>query len=89
MTWGLKPPASLADHATIELRRITDVLQVDHASLFLRDPAHPHRAVPVAERRFTTKIAGSGVGFGATGGTFSTALCNAGTEIFGLYQALS
>jgi hypothetical protein len=49
MTWGLKPPASLADHATIELRRITEVLQVDHASLFLRDPAHPHRAVPVAE----------------------------------------
>jgi hypothetical protein len=49
MTWGLKPPASLADHATIELRRITDVLQVDHASLFLRDPAHPHRAVTVAE----------------------------------------
>jgi hypothetical protein len=49
MTWRVKPAASLADHATIELRRITEVLQVDHASLFLRDPDHPHRAVPVAE----------------------------------------
>jgi hypothetical protein len=49
MTWRLKPAASLADHATIELRRITEVLQVDHASLFLRDPDDPRRAVPVAE----------------------------------------
>jgi len=49
MSWGVKPPAGLADHATIELRRITDVLQVEHASLFLRDPEHPHRAVHVAE----------------------------------------
>jgi hypothetical protein len=48
MTWGVKPP-SLAEHATIELRRITDVLQVEHASLFLRDPEHFHRAVHVAE----------------------------------------
>ncbi len=49
MSWTLKPAASLADLATIELRRITDVLQVDHASLFLRDPDHPHRPVAVAE----------------------------------------
>jgi hypothetical protein len=49
MSWTLKPPATLADLATIELRRITDVLQVEHASLHLRDPDHPHRAVVVAE----------------------------------------
>ena len=49
MTWGVKPGASLADLATIELRRITDVLQVDHASLFLRDPDDPQQTVPVAE----------------------------------------
>jgi GAF domain len=49
MTWRVKPAASLADHATIELRRITEVLQVDHASLFLRDPDDPQRAVAVAE----------------------------------------
>ncbi len=48
MSWGIKPP-SLAEHATIELRRISDVLQIDHASLFLRDGAHAHRAVLVAE----------------------------------------
>src|SRR5947207_1959428 len=46
-------------------------------------------AVPVAERRFTVKIAGSAVDLGATGGTFSTALCSAGTGIFGLYQSFS
>ena len=34
---GAEPGRSLADLATIELRRITDVLQVDHASLFLGD----------------------------------------------------
>ena len=39
--WGLSPGASLEDLATIELRRITDVLQVDHASLFLRDSDDP------------------------------------------------
>jgi hypothetical protein len=33
--------ASVADLATIELRRITDVLQVDHVSLFLRDTDDP------------------------------------------------
>jgi hypothetical protein len=49
MSWGVNPPSSLAEHATIELRRITDVLQVEHASLFLRDPEQPHRAVHVAE----------------------------------------
>jgi hypothetical protein len=48
MSWGVKPP-SLAEHATIELRRIVDILQVEHASLFLRDAEHPDRAVLVAE----------------------------------------
>jgi hypothetical protein len=48
MTWNVEPP-SLADHATIELRRIIAILQVDHASLFLRDTEQPHRAVRVAE----------------------------------------
>ena len=43
MTWELSPGASLADLATIELRRITDVLQVDHASLFLRDADDPEQ----------------------------------------------
>ena len=50
--WVVNPGASLADLATIELRRITDVLQVDHASLFLRDPDNPdnpQRTVVVAE----------------------------------------
>jgi hypothetical protein len=49
VTWAVKPGASLADLATIELRRITEVLQVDHASLFLRDPDNPQRTVAVAE----------------------------------------
>ena len=49
MNWQLSPGASLADLATIELRRITDVLQVDHASLFLRDPEDPGRTIAVAE----------------------------------------
>jgi GAF domain len=49
VTWAVKPGASLADLATIDLRRITDVLQVDHASLFLRDPYDPQRAAVVAE----------------------------------------
>ena len=49
MNWGLSPGASLADLATIELRRITDVLQVDHASLFLRDTDDPGRTIAVAE----------------------------------------
>lgn len=48
-TWAVKPGASLADLATIELRRITDVLQVDHASLFLRDPDNPQHTIAVAE----------------------------------------
>jgi hypothetical protein len=48
-TWAVKPGASLADLATIDLRRITDVLQVDHASLFLRDPDDPRHAAVVAE----------------------------------------
>ena len=49
MNWDLSPGASLADLATIELRRITDVLQVDHASLFLRDPDDPEHTIAVAE----------------------------------------
>ena len=49
MTWVVKPGASLADLATIELRRVTDVLQVDHASLFLRDDDDPQRTIAVAE----------------------------------------
>jgi hypothetical protein len=48
MTHGPRPTASVADLAAIELRRITDVLQVEHASLFLHDPDHPQRAVAVA-----------------------------------------
>ena len=47
--WAVSPAASLADLATIELRRITDVLQVDHASLFLRDGEDPEHLVAVAE----------------------------------------
>jgi hypothetical protein len=49
VNWDLSPGASLADLATIELRRITDVLQVDHASLFLRDADDPRRTIAVAE----------------------------------------
>ena len=49
MTWAVKPSASLADLATIDLRRIADVLQVDHASLYLRDPDDPRHAAVVAE----------------------------------------
>jgi hypothetical protein len=49
VNWDLSPRASLADLATIELRRITDVLQVDHASLFLRDGDDPERTIAVAE----------------------------------------
>jgi GAF domain len=49
VTWAVKPGASLADLATIDLRRITDVLQVDHASLFVRDPDDPQRAAVVAQ----------------------------------------
>jgi hypothetical protein len=48
MTHGPRPTASVADLAAIELRRIIDVLQVEHASLFLHDPDHPQRAVAVA-----------------------------------------
>jgi hypothetical protein len=48
MSWGAKPP-SAGEHAMIELRRISEVLQVEHASLFVRDPARPHVAVHVAE----------------------------------------
>jgi hypothetical protein len=48
MTLGPRPAASAADLAAIELRRITDVLQVEHVSLFLHDPDHPQRAAAVA-----------------------------------------
>jgi hypothetical protein len=49
VNWDLCPGASLADLATIELRRITDVLQVEHASLFLRDGGDPEHTIAVAE----------------------------------------
>ena len=48
MSLGPRPAASVADLAAIELRRITDVLQVEHASLFLHDQDHPQRAIAVA-----------------------------------------
>jgi GAF domain len=48
MSHGPRPAASVADLAAIELRRITDVLQVEHASLFLHDADHPQRAAAVA-----------------------------------------
>ena len=48
MSLGPRPAASRADVAAIELRRITEVLQVEHASLFLHDPDHPQRAVALA-----------------------------------------
>ena len=38
----------IAEVASIELRRIVDVLQVEHASLFLHDADHPQRAATVA-----------------------------------------
>lgn len=48
MSWAPRPAASVTDLAAIELRRITDVLQVEHASLFVHDPDHPQRAAAVA-----------------------------------------
>jgi hypothetical protein len=42
------PGASVADLATIELRRITDVLQVEHVSLFLPDPDDMERPALIA-----------------------------------------
>jgi hypothetical protein len=48
MSWAPRPAASVTDLAAIELRRITDVLQVEHASLFVHDPEHPQRAAAVA-----------------------------------------
>jgi GAF domain len=48
MSHRLRPAASAADLAAIELRRITDVLQVEHASLFMHDADHPQRAATVA-----------------------------------------
>jgi GAF domain-containing protein len=57
VNWDLSPGASLADLATIELRRITDVLQVDHASLFLRDADDPERTIAVAEAGLPTSEA--------------------------------
>jgi hypothetical protein len=50
MSHGPRPAASVADLAAIELRRITDVLQVEHASLFLQDADHPDRAAAVAAK---------------------------------------
>jgi hypothetical protein len=40
--------ASVADLAAIELRRVAEVLLVDHASLFLPEPADPDRAMMIA-----------------------------------------
>src|SRR5262249_23123543 len=40
--------AMIAEVAAIELRRIVDVLQVEHASLFLHDPDHPRGTASVA-----------------------------------------
>ena len=48
MSWGPRSGASVADLAAIELRRVTEVLQVEHASLFLHEPEHPQRAAAVA-----------------------------------------
>lgn len=48
MSWAPQPNTSVADLAAIELRRIVDVLQIEHASLFLHDPEHPQRAATVA-----------------------------------------
>jgi hypothetical protein len=48
MSQGPRPAASAADLAAIELRRISEVLQVEHASLFLLDPEHPQRPAQVA-----------------------------------------
>src|SRR4051812_44009728 len=46
-----------------------------------------NNAVPVAESRFSVKMAFSGVAFGATGGIFSTARFNAGTAMSGANAA--
>jgi hypothetical protein len=48
MSLGPRPAASIADLAAIELRRIIDVLLVEHVSLFLHDPDHPQRAAALA-----------------------------------------
>jgi hypothetical protein len=48
MNWARQTTATIADLAGIELRRIVDVLQVEHASVFLRDDEHPAGAAEVA-----------------------------------------
>jgi hypothetical protein len=48
MNWSRQTTATIADLAAIELRRIVDVLQVEHASVFLRDDEHPTGAAEVA-----------------------------------------
>src|SRR5215217_3449281 len=48
MSLGPRPAASVADLAAIELRRIAEVLQVEHVSLFLHDSEHPQRAAEAA-----------------------------------------
>jgi GAF domain-containing protein len=48
MSLGPRPAASVSDLATIELRRIAEVLQVEHVSLFLHDSEHPQRAAEAA-----------------------------------------
>jgi hypothetical protein len=48
MSWAPQPDATIADLAAIELRRIVDVLQIEHASLFVHDPDHPQRPTMLA-----------------------------------------
>lgn len=53
----MKPAASVADLVTIELRRIMEVLQVDHASLLLRDTDDPRRVVVLAQTGLPVSVA--------------------------------
>jgi hypothetical protein len=48
VTWAPHSTATIADLASIELRRIVDVLQVEHASVFLHDPDDPRGATQTA-----------------------------------------
>ena len=48
MSWAQQTTATVVDLAAIELRRIVDVLQVEHASLFLHDPGRRSGVAEVA-----------------------------------------
>ena len=48
MNWAPQSTATIADLVAIELRQIVDVLQVEHASVFLRDPEDPRGATEAA-----------------------------------------